>query len=296
MAFLLDQVIQTSSVPDIMNEKASRISSGVTFRRTAPILRDERMAPRQKNIEKSSRVVAHTDMGPIIEIAFRGTAWDGCGNNLFDYAGGVVQDLRPAGVLLNLTDYKTKSWDDIGPVVGQFFDRQTRTPLPFCFVARGKTAKSMKTMIMAMQFSEITEVFADEGEGLGYLKKKIHENRNDPNSSITESQRRRTTAVGSDRQGERPIVEPTNEELVRSSVLRPWEEFFFNGSCLVSFLLSLAVSGLTWWIISLTPFKPLKWLSVLVAIVAIAFAACAILLFVDIPILGRMLQPFHLSP
>jgi len=131
------------------------------------------MTPRRKSIEKSSRVVAHTDASPLVEIEFRGKAWDGCCDELDDYVGVVVQDTRPAGVLLNLTDYKTKSWDDIAPVFGRLIDRQNRTFLPFCLVARGKTAKSMKTMIMAMQFSEITEVFEDDGEGLEYLKGKL---------------------------------------------------------------------------------------------------------------------------
>jgi hypothetical protein len=131
------------------------------------------MAPRQKNIDKSSRVVAHTDAGPLVEIEFKGKAWDGCGDELFDYVGGVVQDMKPAGIMLNLKGYRTGSWNDIGPVVGQFYDRQTRTPLPFCFVARGKTANSLKKMVMLMQFSEITAVFEDNGEALAYVQEKI---------------------------------------------------------------------------------------------------------------------------
>ena len=131
------------------------------------------MEPRRKHIEKNARVLAQTDSGPLVEIEFKGKARDGCCDELDDYVGRVVQDLRPAGVLLNLTDYKTKSWNDIGPVVDQYFDRQTRTPLPFCFVARGKTANSLKKMVMLMQFSEITEVFEDDGEGLEYLERKL---------------------------------------------------------------------------------------------------------------------------
>lgn len=131
------------------------------------------MVARKKHIEKNARVAAQTASGPLIEIEFKGKAWDGCGEELFKYVGGVVRDMSPAGVLLNLKNYKIISWDDIGPVVGQLFDKQTRALLPFCYVAQGKTAKSLKTMTMAMQFSELTEVFEDDGEGLEYLQERI---------------------------------------------------------------------------------------------------------------------------
>lgn len=101
--------------------------------------------------------------------------------------------------------------------------------------------------------------------------------RNDLLCPITEIPRRHTGAIASEPRRESLSVEATNEELVRRCVLRPWEELFFNGSCLVSILLSVAVSGLTWWTISLTPSKPLRWLAVPLAFVAMKAAHKVIL-------------------
>ena len=62
-------------------------------------------------LEKDVRVVGHTDTGPIIEITFKGKAWDGCGDELQEFVQQVIQDMEPAGVVMNCLHFRIGSWD-----------------------------------------------------------------------------------------------------------------------------------------------------------------------------------------
>jgi hypothetical protein len=105
-----------------------------------------------RGIRKEVRVAATVDAGPLVEIKFEGKAWDGCGDELYGFVKQAVQELRPAGVVMNLIRHKTKSWDDIGPVFSLLYDSQKRQFLPFCIVAKKRTSRSLKNLFSAMQF------------------------------------------------------------------------------------------------------------------------------------------------
>ena len=132
-------------------------------------------------LEKNARVVALTESGPLIEVTFKGRAWDGCGVELCRFMGQAFQDLGPAGVVMNLGEFKIGSWDDIGPVFLQLIDKHTHRLRPFCIVAKRGTTKSLKTLFMAMQVSGIveTEFFDDAKDGLEYLENRLKEARPD---------------------------------------------------------------------------------------------------------------------
>ena len=132
-------------------------------------------------LEKNARVVALTEAGPLIEVTFKGRAWDGCGDELCRFMDQVFQDMGPAGVVMNLGEFKIESWDDIGPVFLQLIDKHTHKFRPFCIVARRRTTKSLKTLFMAMQVSEIVdpEFFDEAKDGLEYLKNRLKEARPD---------------------------------------------------------------------------------------------------------------------
>ncbi len=133
------------------------------------------MVLREKHIEKNVRVVAQTQAGPLIEIEFKGKASDSCGGELLDFVDEAVQDMKPAGVLVNLDTFKIRSWDDIAPVFTRLLDSQTCKFLPFCIVARRKTAKSLTKLFEVMQVADFqnAEFFDDARSGLKYLEKKF---------------------------------------------------------------------------------------------------------------------------
>ena len=133
-------------------------------------------------LQKDARIVARTETGPLIEIAFKGRARDGSGNEMCGFVGEVFQDMRPAGVVMNLGEFKIGSWDDIGPVFTQLFDKQTGEICPFCIIARGHTAESLKTLFKVMQVVDLenAEFFDDVGDALEFLAKKPNETRRDP--------------------------------------------------------------------------------------------------------------------
>jgi len=123
-------------------------------------------------IKKESRVLENIDAGPfpgpLIEICFKGKHYDYCGNELIEYVRSTVQQLRPAGVLLNLSEFKYSFGNDIGALLFPLVDR------PFCIVASGGTASALKSLFgLILNFPEIEEAkFYDIAtDGLEYLRK-----------------------------------------------------------------------------------------------------------------------------
>ena len=133
-------------------------------------------------IGKEARVVAALDEGPPVEISFKGKHWDGCGNDLHDFVDRTVKNLSPVGVVMNLSDFNYRVGNCIGAMLFPLIDRQTHKFLPFCIVARGRTAKSLKSLFAFTQVPNLenAKYFDDAIVGLKFVKKKIRKyTRND---------------------------------------------------------------------------------------------------------------------
>ena len=127
-----------------------------------------------KDIVKEARVVANANAGPLIEISFRGKHWDGCGNELIDYVSQAVQELKPAGIVMNLAAFQYRWGNDIGALLFPLLDEQSRQLRPFCIVATGRTARSLKSLFAFMAPDLVnTRYFDDARDGLAYLKNKL---------------------------------------------------------------------------------------------------------------------------
>ena len=128
-----------------------------------------------KEIKKVTRVVATVDAGPLVEISFRGEYWYQCGNELSDYVSQTVHDLKPAGVVMNLNGFKYRWGNGIGSLLVPLLEFQTGNCRPFCVVASGRTAKSLKSLFALMQVPEFAnaEYFDDAKDGLEYLEKNL---------------------------------------------------------------------------------------------------------------------------
>lgn len=127
-----------------------------------------------KHINKQSVVVAESDAGPVLEISFIGKHWDGCGNELIAYVRQSVEEIDPAGVIMNLSNFSYVWGNDIGALLFPLFERQTAKRL-FCIVARGTTARSLKSLFELTRLPDIVNVkyFDDARDGLIYLRKEL---------------------------------------------------------------------------------------------------------------------------
>lgn len=126
-------------------------------------------------IAKEAKVVEVLDGGPLIEIRFTGKHWNGCGNDLCDFVSRTVQDLRPVGVVMNLSDFNYRVGNCIGTMLFSLMDRQTHIFLPFCIIASGRTAKSLKSLFALTQLPDLENAmyFDDAKDGLNFVKKRI---------------------------------------------------------------------------------------------------------------------------
>jgi len=92
--------------------------------------------------------------------------------------------MGPAGIVMNLGEFKIGSWDDIGPVFIQLIGKRAQQFLPFCIVAKKRTTECLKTMFMAMQETEIIGAgfFSSAEDALRYLENRLREARPDTSS------------------------------------------------------------------------------------------------------------------
>lgn len=127
------------------------------------------------DIAKESRIIATCAAGPIIEIGFRGKHRDGCGNDLIRYVRQTVRELHPAGVMVNLSDFRYMWGDDIGALLFPLFEGQTGRLLPFCIVASGCTARSLKSLFELTKLPDLVNAryFDNARDGLAYLRNEL---------------------------------------------------------------------------------------------------------------------------
>ena len=126
----------------------------------------------RQDIEKQARVVATAGADRSLR-AFSGKHWNGCGNGLIDYVDESVRQLKPAGVVMNLSGFKYVFGDDIGGLLFPLLDAQTSQFRPFCIVASGRTVSSLKSLFQLTMMPELTNAkyFDSVGEGLEYLRR-----------------------------------------------------------------------------------------------------------------------------
>ena len=132
----------------------------------------------ERMLEKSARIIEKTDAGPLIEICIKGTHNDYCGNDLIDYIQSTVKDLKPSAILLNLGDFKYSFGNDIGAILFPFLEGQTLKFRPFCIIASGCTAKSLKSLFEFTKVPDIVNAkyFEDTKDGLEYLRATLKAN------------------------------------------------------------------------------------------------------------------------
>jgi hypothetical protein len=123
-------------------------------------------------LEKEARIIEKGKTGCLIEICIKGKHHNACGNDLINYIESTVQDLNPTGILLNLSEFKYRGGNDIGPLLFPFLDRQTKVFRPFCIVASGRTARLLQSLFRFVGINEISNAkyFEDAADGLRYLR------------------------------------------------------------------------------------------------------------------------------
>jgi hypothetical protein len=127
-------------------------------------------------LECSKEVLEVTEAGEILEIAFSGVHAHGVGKEVGDYVIKTVEADEPAAVVLNFIKFKYVFGDDIGGIVRAFYRKGETTRLrPCVIVARGKTAKSMRTLFEMAQLTKCFDVRFLEAvpEALDYLRSRL---------------------------------------------------------------------------------------------------------------------------
>jgi hypothetical protein len=119
-------------------------------------------------ITKKTRVVGHADAGPSIEISIIGKHRDGCGNDLMDSVDQAISEMKPAGVAMNLQDFKDRFSNDIGALLLPLLDAQTLTWRPFCIVADRRNPYALRSLWEFVMIPEIKNAtyFSDIQSGM----------------------------------------------------------------------------------------------------------------------------------
>ena len=90
----------------------------------------------------------------------------------------IIEHIRPAAIILDLTELKYEWGDAIGGIMGPIFQRQhAGTPLAACIIARGKTADGLRSLRNSASGSLFelteTEIFEELKDGHSYVESKV---------------------------------------------------------------------------------------------------------------------------
>jgi len=131
---------------------------------------------RRTKLECRKGVLEVTPSGDILEIAFCGVHRNGVGDEVGDYVIKTVEEIRPAAVVLNFLRFKYLFGNDIGGIFRAFFEKgDPPKNRPCSIVAKGRTAKSLRSLLEMAQLAQAFDIsfFEDVPEAVDHLRSRL---------------------------------------------------------------------------------------------------------------------------
>lgn len=133
----------------------------------------------QNNPECRNGVLEITPSGAILEIAFAGVHEGDAGQQIGNYVTGIVEDLEPAAVILNFIKFKYTFGNDIAGICSAFVRKNPPSARPCCIVAKGKTAKSLWSLLDSAQLTTTFDItfYENVAEAVYHLRSRLEQKR-----------------------------------------------------------------------------------------------------------------------
>ena len=129
-------------------------------------------------LESGTEVVRVTAQGLILRVAFSGVHRDGVGHLVGDYLVETLKQHQPAAVVLDFSQFKYRSGNDIGGIVQAFFRKHSDgkvTIRPSAIVATGSTATALMSLLQPTKILDVCSVcfFPDVNSAVDHLQTRL---------------------------------------------------------------------------------------------------------------------------
>jgi anti-sigma B factor antagonist len=132
---------------------------------------------RAVNLETETKEVLKTESGPIIQVSFSGDYPPGSAGNytaasMYFWVARAVRNFQPAGVIFDLSLLRYTLGDAICEIVLPLLRKQQSPAcMPYCFVARGGTAKALAALVASNSLLGMAhpQILADAKLALDHL-------------------------------------------------------------------------------------------------------------------------------
>ena len=130
---------------------------------------------RKTSFRASHKVLASTPPGPTIEICFSGEDDVSRGSKIGQYLDKILEEHSPVALLLNFVECRQFFDADMGSIISAFFDKDRDRDRPCAVLAKGRTARSARTLLDLTTLSVTFDVrlFEDRDSAVAHLHESL---------------------------------------------------------------------------------------------------------------------------
>ena len=126
---------------------------------------------RKTSFQASHKVLASSLPGPIIEICFSGEDDVSRGSKICQYLEKILEEHSPVALLLNFVECRQFFDADMGSIISAFFDKDRDRHRPCAVLAKGRTARSVRTLLdlTTLNVTFDVKLFKDRDSAVAHL-------------------------------------------------------------------------------------------------------------------------------